>query len=384
MELVVNGETISYSIKVQYDRNHVHREYFRASVIVSSNPATGSCVRKTITAPTEEQLRRKILALQQVRSLEDGALLPFQQYMESWMRHNRLRLKPTTFKGYEKYLQKYIYPYLGTYKMADLNEDIMCDFFNIIIDNYGLSTAYNIKAVLGRALREACEKHLTYGNVIAYVKLPKKQRDAIVPLSQNESQQLIQLCREDPLGGPIALTLLLGLRISECIGISLDCINFNRREIRIKRQINHVNSDYILQNSTKNNLVRNIYMNDVALEFIQRELTIQQRNMELAGDNWNNPYNCLFTDQFGGFIKHQTLRKHFKNLVAAIGRPDIKYHHLRHTAATIVHEQTNDVHLTKDLLGHKRYDSTGLYIHSSPEKKRQAALAISDYVSPET
>ena len=178
-----------------------------------------------------------------------------------------------------------------------------------------------------------------------------------------------------------ALSLLLGLRISECIGLSLDCFNLERRQIRIRRQIVQVGSDFILQNSTKNNLERVLYLDDLAIDFINRELERQKINRENAGERWYNEYNCLITDKHGSFIKHQTLRKHFKTLAAKIGRPDLKFHDLRHSAATIVHEQTNDVHIAKDILGHKRYDSTGLYIHSSPEKKKQAAISISKYVS---
>ena len=381
MEIVLNGEIIQYTVKTQTDSHNVSREYLRATVVVSSNPITGSCKRKEITAPDIEKLKAKIQAIQHVRSLDNGSILPFHQYMEEWMRHNKIRLKPSTYHNYEFALSHYILPYLGTVKMAELSEDKIFDFFSDIVDTYGLQTAIRVKTLLGRPLREACEKHLTYGNVISCVRLPKAQFPQIVPLSQDEAKQLISLCHEDKYGTPIALSLLLGLRISECIGLSLDCFDLERRQIRIRRQIIQVGSDFILQNSTKNNLERVLYLDDLAIEFIKKELERQKINRENAGENWNNEYNCLITDKHGNFIKHQTLREHFKALAARIGRSDLKFHHLRHSAATIVHEQTNDVHITKDILGHKRYDSTGIYIHSSVEKKKQAAISISKYVS---
>lgn len=381
MEIIINGEIIRYTVKTQTDRNNVSREYLRATIVVSSNPVTGSCVRKEITAPDIEKLKAKIQAIQHVRSLDDGSVLPFHQYMEQWMKHNKIRLKPSTFHNYEFALSHYILPYLGTVKMAELTEDVIFDFFSTIIATYGLPTATRVKTLLGRPLREACEKHLTYGNVISCVSLQKQQFPQIIPLSQDEAKQLISLCYNDTLGGPIALTLLLGLRISECIGLSLECFDLERRQLRVRRQIVQVGSEFILQNSTKNNLERVLYLDDLAIEFIKRELERQKTNKENAGGLWHNEYTCLFTNKTGHFIKHQNLRRHFKILAAKIGRSDLKFHHLRHSAATIVHEQTNDVHITKDILGHKRYDSTGLYIHSSPEKKKQAAISISRYVS---
>ena len=138
MEIIVNGEIIQYTVKTQTDRHNVSREYLRATIVVSSNPATGSCDRKEITAPNLEKLKAKIQAIQHVRSLDNGSILPFHQYMEEWMRHNRIRLKPSTYHNYEFSLSHYILPYLGTVKMAELSEDIIFDFFSTIIDICGL------------------------------------------------------------------------------------------------------------------------------------------------------------------------------------------------------------------------------------------------------
>ena len=382
MEITVGGETITYSYKTQTDKNNVTRQYYRASIIVSTDLRTGTQLKKEITAPTEARFRAKIRALQQVRALDDGSLLPFQQYMEGWMRRNKNRLKPTTYAGYQYMLDRYLLPLIGSVKMADFNEDIICDLFNTLIDDFSLSTAHNARALLGRPMKEACEKYLTYGNPLSYVHLPKYQTAAIIPLSREEAKHMISLCREDSYGGPIALSLLLGLRISETIGLGIDAIDIPHRLVHIRRQINQVGSDFIIQNSTKNNLERILYLDNLSIEFIERELACQEQNRKLAGDHWKNEYNCLFTNSSGDFIKHMTLRNHLKALTAQIGRPDFKYHHLRHTAATILHENMQDIHAAKDLLGHKRYDSTGIYIHSSAEKLKQAAIAISNYIAP--
>ena len=82
MEIVLNGEIIQYTVKTQTDSHNVSREYLRATVVVSSNPITGSCKRKEITAPDIEKLKAKIQAIQHVRSLDNGSILPFHQYME--------------------------------------------------------------------------------------------------------------------------------------------------------------------------------------------------------------------------------------------------------------------------------------------------------------
>lgn len=278
MEIQVGGESIPYSFKIQTDQNNVTRRYYRASIIVSTDFQNGRHLKKEITAPTEERFREKILALQRIRSLDNGSLIPFQQYMEDWLHRNRTRLKPTTYVGYKHLLNHYVFPLIGPIKMADLTEDIIRDFFDTIIEDFSVPTAHNIRSCLSRPMKEACKKYLTYGNPLSYVRLPKYQADAIIPLSKEEATHLIKLCRKDPLGGPIAISLLLGLRISEVIGLSNDAIDIPCRIIRIKRQINQVGSKYVLQNCTKNNLERVLYLDDLSLEFILHELKKQENN----------------------------------------------------------------------------------------------------------
>lgn len=379
MEVYVGGETIHYSYKTQTDKNNVTRQYCRANVIVSVDPRTGKQIKKEITASSETKLKAKIRALQQVRFLNEGSLLPFQQYMDEWLKRNTGRLKFSTVFSYNYTLGKYVYPYIGAYKMDELNEKNLSNFFDLIIKKHGLAVASRIRIMLSKPLKEACEKYLTYGNPMSYIHIPKSQAAAVIPLTSRESQRLLELCRNDSYGGAIALSYRLGLRISEVIGISVDAIDIPHRNIRIRRQINCIGGKYILQNATKNNMERVLYLDDASIELIERELKLQEHKRIQAGKFWNNQYNCLFTNAVGHFITHTRLRIHFKKIVAEIGRPEFKFHHLRHTAATIIHDETRDINAARTLLGHKRFDSTGIYIHTSKEKMKQAAEAISNY-----
>ena len=54
--------------------------------------------------------------------------------------------------------------------------------------------------------------------------LTDDERNELVKSASQVKAEFIKLCHEDKYGAPIALSLLLGLRISECIGLSLDCL----------------------------------------------------------------------------------------------------------------------------------------------------------------
>ncbi len=169
---------------------------------------------------------------------------------------------------------------------------------------------------------------------------------------------MLKLCQEDRIyGGPIAISLLTGLKISECIGLSNQDIDIERKIIHVRRQIIRVSGKSILQNSTKNNKERIIYMDDITLSFVQREKKLQAEKKMKAGEKWLTEYDCFFTDNKGNFISHASLRTHFHLITEEINRPGIRFHLLRHTAATILHEETNNIQSVKDFLGHKRCNS---------------------------
>ena len=378
MEITVHGELFHCYQKSQTDKKGVTRTYLRASVTVSSNPVK----RIEVTAPDEERLRHKIIDLQLARRLEDESKSTFRQYIESWLQTNKVRLKTSTFEGYRYSFNHYVYPRIGEKRMCDLTEHDMAELLSSIINIHGLSVASHVRILLGRPLAEAAEKRLTYGNIVRNVRLQKLQTKIMIPLSPGECRSMLKLCLEDRIyGGPIAISLLTGLRISECIGLSNQDVDIDRKIIHVRRQITRVSGKSILQNSTKNNKERIIYMDDVTLHFVKREKELQAEKKIKAGIKWSNEYDCFFTDNKGSFLRHASLRKHFHSMTEKINRPGIRFHLLRHTAATILHEETNNIQSVKDFLGHKRYDSTGVYIHSSEEMLKRTSEAISDYIA---
>lgn len=382
MHIIVNGETIDYSFKEQTSSNGNVYNYLRANIIVSTDPITGHTVRKEVTAPNENIFRRKVNALQHARPLTDGSLLPVGIYLEKWLSKQKLRLKPTSFSGYEYMLEHYILKHLNDYAMSEINEDIMFDFYDTIMDDHGIPTAHKNYYMLNSAFNEAVRKFIIYSNPQENIRLPKKQRGPIVPLSKSESQLLMELSKDDLIyGKAVALALCLGLRISETVGLPVSAYNSSTKTLVIRRQINQMRTGgYILQNSTKNSIARTLHLGVESITLIEESLEQLEKFKTAAGSIWNNEYDCLFTNGTGAFLKHNTLRSHLHTMCDKIGREDFKFHHLRHTCATIMLEQTNNIFLVKETLGHNWLDSTGTYTHTSPDTQRKAFDSITNYI----
>ena len=71
-----------------------------------------------------------------------------------------------------------------------------------------------------------------------------------------------------------------------------------------------------------------------------------------AGAAWSNPLNLVFTNELGGNLIPQTVVRNFKEIVAAIGRPDARFHDLRHSYAVASLRSGDDIKTVQGNLGH--------------------------------
>ena len=75
-------------------------------------------------------------------------------------------------------------------------------------------------------------------------------------------------------------------------------------------------------------------------------------------------------------------RRHFLPLIERAGVPRIRFHDLRHTAATLALEQGVHPRVVADLLGHSRVSLTlSTYSHVLPTLVRGAVDAISGSIT---
>ena len=113
------------------------------------------------------------------------------------------------------------------------------------------------------------------------------------------------------------------------------------------------------------------------LRTVHRE---QMQNHLACGLAWQNEYNLVFTDRSGHFIVPQTALKRFKAVANKIGRPDARFHDLRHTYAVTALQEGDDVKTVQQNLGHATASFTlDVYGHVSEKMKRESAARMQSY-----
>ncbi len=116
-----------------------------------------------------------------------------------------------------------------------------------------------------------------------------------------------------------------------------------------------------------------------AAHALLRHREIQEAERARASGSWRD-YGLVFPNTLGGYADYTNLvPRHFKPLLRRAGLPNIRFHDLRHTCATLL--LTKGVHpkIVSEMLGHSSVSITlDVYSHVIPGLGDAAALAMED------
>lgn len=112
------------------------------------------------------------------------------------------------------------------------------------------------------------------------------------------------------------------MRQSEILGLRWADIDWNRNSLVVRKQLQQKckKGDYSYTLiDPKENKQRRIILAETAMLTLQKQRTKQQRQRLAAGPLWNNPFDLVFTNEFGRALNHQTVYKHLKRLLRSCG-----------------------------------------------------------------
>ena len=361
---------------------------WEARVSLGFDPGTGKPVRKSIYRKTQKEVREAKTAL--LRALDTNNYREPQKitvggWSQTWIdTYVSVNLKPLTLDSYNSILRRHILPGLGAMKVQELTPAHIQKFYAKMLKS-GLSekTVLNVAAVLRKLLSFAVKQGIIAVNPCLLTELPKSKKKEIHPLTNEEIPKFLEAIAGMQEENAFALCLFCGMREGEILGLSWDDVDLRTGKIYVKQQLirrREKGGTYEIQDSPKNGRSRDIYLPNIAVEYLKREKRKQAENRLLAGELWYNPSNLVFTDSYGCNLKTVNFYKHFKKAAESIGRPELRPHDLRHTAATVSLESGVNIKDVQSLLGHATAAFTmQVYAHTTESAQRDTAQRVQAY-----
>lgn len=267
-------------------------------------------------------------------------------------------VKKSSSDRYKSCIKLHIIPALGKIGIADLRSSMIQRFLNNCKNKKELSkkSVQNIRLVLSKALDKAVDDERIKKNPCLKTKVPSYDDPPkeMHPLEGDEITKFLAEIENSNFRNIFYIALFTGMRESELIGLSWDCIDFAKGTVHLYRQFKRDrggNNCYAFS-SLKNKQSRTFSVPTNVLETLKR-VRVQQAEWKLAaGSSWENKHELVFTNELGEHIHTKTLYRRFKKVAAAIGLPDLRFHDLRHSYASLALQNGVDPKTVSTNLGH--------------------------------
>lgn len=160
------------------------------------------------------------------------------------------------------------------------------------------------------------------------------------------------------------------------------CIDFDRGTILIDKQLQREKTKggaYIFA-PLKNDKSRTITPAPWVMALLRRHRAKQNEQRLKVGPIWEDS-GLVFTNEQGRHLATHTVYKAFKSVVASIGRPDARFHDLRHSYAVAAIRSGDDIKTVQGNMGHATAAFTlDVYGHVTDQMKQASAARMETYI----
>lgn len=364
---------------------------WEARYTVGRDPGTGKQIQRSVYGSTQKEVAQKLKEI--TVDIDKGiytepSRLTVEGWLDIWLsEYVEPSCKPLTYSTYESRIREHIKPALGKVKLTSLNTaqiQKLCNDLSRREKPLAPKSIKNVHGILHKALTQAVELKYIPSNPADYVKLPRIEKKEMMPLTESEiAAFLAGIENGEPLARLFKVTLFTGMREGEICGLSWDAVNFRDGTITVKQQLQkgkEKGSEHYIA-ATKNDRARTITVAPFVMSVLQEQFKEQRKEHLAAGLAWQNEWNLCFTYPNGGYIPPQTALKHFKKIAAKIGRPDARFHDLRHTYAVTSLQEGDDIKTVQQNLGHATASFTlDVYGHVSEKMKQESAARMERFI----
>lgn len=368
------------------------RGYWTAVVELPPGP-NGQRRRKPIRSKSKQKVIEQLAAMK--NDLRERGDLPTAdqtagQWFSYWLREvAKKSVRPNTFDGYVRVIEKYTIPVIGQVKLAKLTPAHIRRVHNHMIDDLELSSTYALLAhrAIARSLTVAVREGRIGRNPATLTDAPRKATSQQEALELGEAITVLEHVLLDPhMGARWATGLLTGARRGEVIGMEVDRVTdvidlswqLQRLPLTAHTGRPDVPADYEYRH-----LIGGLYLTRPkssagwrTVPLVEPLRSILDRHLEAAPPN---PWGLVFTHRDRPLDPDQDSNR-WRDVLAAAGVDrDVPLHGLRHTAIDLLLAAGVPEDLIPQIVGHSSRAQSRAYKTKGAVQMQRLTLALEQY-----
>ncbi|QKW51059.1 tyrosine recombinase XerC [Streptomyces buecherae] len=375
--------------------------------------ADGTYKRRSVYGKTRESVHDKLTRLK--AESQSGVPLATSnlsvgEYLAYWLAHvARIKVRPSTYATYESLVRNYIAPGLGKKKLTRLTaRDVRsflvttskkcqccaqgkdqarpekkrrcCALGKCCKQFPSDRTVRFLLVILRAALQHAVREDELPRNVARNVELSTGTKREIEPLTAKEGRQLLAAARGNRLWAAYELAVRVGLRRGEVLGLRWRDIDLHDGVLTVRQTIQRVGGELLIAAPKTQRSARRVAVPDECVAALRARRAEQQGDRLAAGDKWKGGASDLvFMTKNGTPIEPRNLNRSFTALCDRANIRRVRFHDLRHTCASLLHEQGADARMIMEVLGHSSIRVTmDVYTFVRLDSQRSAFDRVAD------
>ena len=362
-----------------YDKDHIRKDKF------ISTGLSGRGAKQKATAMIDSLIEK----YSYLEKSDHPAKMA--DYLKMWKEPQASEVAETTYDGYHTYIDRHLIPYFKDLNLniQDITAGHIFDYVNYLSNDGGRKdnkiggqSNTSIRKIIS-ILRKVFDYAVLYGDIkinpAAQVPMPKRgnrKDERQVFLTAEDAQKMLDAFKSEEIGPIVYVTLYYGLRKSEALGLRWQAVDFDANTITINHTVVG-GTRIIAKDDTKTYFSKRTYELLPEIKALLLQLREQQKDYKkrLGSGYHNNDY--IFKNPNGMPYRPDSLTRSFKRALERHGLPQMRYHDLRHSTASILVDKGWDINDIKEWLGHSDISTTAnIYAHISHRRKVSLAKSL--------
>ncbi|MEJ6952433.1 tyrosine-type recombinase/integrase [Natronospora cellulosivora (SeqCode)] len=357
-------------------------------ITVGTNPKTGKPKRRTFYGDTRKEVAKQMTEAKHklmTGTYIEPSNIKLSDWLDKWIEGRKPSIAYSTYSNYKTMIKNHINPDIGNVKLKDLRARQVQDLLNYKLEKGktngkgGLSTrtVKYIYQTLHAALEQAIKERLIPANICAAVEIPKKQEEKrLHTWSIKEVYKFLEVAKEYRYYSIYFLALNTGMRRGELLGLKWKDVFIENKRIEVVRQLARTNNGLEFKKVKTEAGNRIIPITDDVVKFLKSHRIKQNENKLALGEAYNDK-DIVSCSEIGTPISPRSLLREFKKIIKAADLPEIRFHDLRHTFATLFIEAGGPIKTLQQILGHSSITVTiDTYSHVTDEMLIEAERKI--------
>ncbi len=369
------------------------------SVIICTgrDPATGKYKYKWHTVNgTKKDAQAKLAEL--LHQMNTGAYvepakMTFGQYLDKWLAdYVKGAVRPDTFKWYSMIVNRHLKPELGHIPLSRLSPLDLQGYYTRTLTGGRLVKVEKADGeppeykrtgeplapamvrghhrTIHKALEQAVKWGLVGRNVADAVDPPEVEKKEMQILEQDQLLQFLEVAKASRNYVLYLTAIMTGMRLGEVTGLRWKDVDLSKKAISVRQILKRPGPNPVFAMPKTKKSARKVAISDILAEALRQHKIEQNKEKLLLGSGYED-FGLVFAIPNGHPVNPFNLsRREFKSLLKKAGLPNVRFHDLRHTHATVLFKQNVHPKIVSERLGHSSVGITlDTYSHVLPDRR---------------